>query len=678
MTSKRSRSRKRTSRGRSQSRKTKKKQESKGISNGTSSSLSNPAIDPPRSPSKGRSAFKTPRNLETRKAKKPLPYVHTRLPTQVGYALIGLGFGMLVTCQLFHVHSIKVTPESLFGYGCHVEAAKPIMRGWLHTFAALICFVAMCVQYIVKGATRQPSDFVMAYFTAQYFSSAIFHRNSSPVIVSTFTIVDMAWITLTIIGCAGMYQFKKIRYVLFTFATLVLSAGIYEVFAHRLPTMGFFSSKILAGAYEENLRALKENIKLDNFVYPITIDPFIWAGLRACGGISLALIPLLSPIALNYSKYTRRQKTLVFLSLSSFGLAFACYTLQSITRLGLTSRPLIPGWHVEHVWGFHEDFHLILVIAHTFTSQLYDVIYSDRDQELGRGDLNKVEGSFMESMQIIANRISEENAEAFELIEKKSEQLKVEILQSKKGQTFYRRTVSDNLRLTFFVVTMDVEKTKEDMSSSDSTQSCGSPFVIGQDVEMKGNQNGTSYANLFPRISPSPAPNASFHTTNTDILVSGSGNAMESEEDNSSMSPVVIPQGHHSPSSSNGSSSTASQSPVVGQSNLPTTSIFDSDVLRPKPHHYIQANGFSGPKRNWVFKSGPYGLGYYRDVDWERIGKLVNVSAFLTDKRIDTLPTRICRWKKVMTKMTPGGPVEEFPCLVTMNVDSQSLSEKVY
>jgi len=225
---------------------------------------------------------------------------------------------------------------------------------------------------------------------------------------------------------------------------------------------------------------------------------------------------------------------------------------------------------------------------------------------------------------------------------------------------------------------MDVEKTKEDMSSSDSTQSCGSPFVIGQDVEMKGNQNGTSYANLFPRISPSPAPNASFHRTNTDILVSGGGNAMESEEDNSSMSPVVTPQGHHSPSSSNGSSSTASPSPVIGQSNLPTTSIFDSDVLRPKPHHYIKANGFSGPKRNWVFKSGPYGLGYYRDVDWERIGKLVNVSAFLTDKRIDTLPTRICRWKKVLTKMTPDGPVEEFPCLVTMNVDSQSLSEKVY
>ena len=39
------------------------------------------------------------------------------------------------------------------------------------------------------------------------------------------------------------------------------------------------------------------------------------------------------------------------------------------------------GWHVDNVWGYHEDFHFILVIAHTFTSHLYDTLFEDNNDK---------------------------------------------------------------------------------------------------------------------------------------------------------------------------------------------------------------------------------------------------------------------------------------------------------
>ena len=136
----------------------------------------------------------------------------TRFPTQVGYSLIGGGVGMLMACQLFALHDIDVPDTSLFGYGCHEEESKPIMRGMLHTVAAVVCFLTMILQYLAVGSTRHPSDFVMAYFGMQYLASAIYHRQRwSATIVSTFTIVDMGWIAFTILGSSYMMKLKKVR-----------------------------------------------------------------------------------------------------------------------------------------------------------------------------------------------------------------------------------------------------------------------------------------------------------------------------------------------------------------------------------------------------------------------------------------------------------------------------------
>jgi len=53
--------------------------------------------------------------------------------------------------------------------------------------------------------------------------------------------------------------------------------------------------------------------------------------------------------------------------------------MQTLTRKGIINT-VIP-WHVKNVWGYHEDFHLILVIAHTFTSHLYDTLFQDNNDK---------------------------------------------------------------------------------------------------------------------------------------------------------------------------------------------------------------------------------------------------------------------------------------------------------
>ena len=38
-----------------------------------------------------------------------------RLPTVVGYVLIGTGVGILLACQMFKLHDIEVQETSLYG-----------------------------------------------------------------------------------------------------------------------------------------------------------------------------------------------------------------------------------------------------------------------------------------------------------------------------------------------------------------------------------------------------------------------------------------------------------------------------------------------------------------------------------------------------------------------------------
>lgn len=90
---------------------------------------------------------------------------------------------------------------------------------------------------------------------------------------------------------------------------------------------------------------------------------------------SFALIPFFSPAALQFGKYDRTQKAMFALTFCSYMLAFVCFGLQTLSRKSDFDLTIV--WHVENVWGYHEDFHLILVMAHTFTSQMYDYIYAD-------------------------------------------------------------------------------------------------------------------------------------------------------------------------------------------------------------------------------------------------------------------------------------------------------------
>jgi len=100
-----------------------------------------------------------------------------RLPTIVCYCLIGAGIGILAACQLFNLHEIQIGDGALFGYGCHEEESKPMMRGLLHLIACVVCSCTLLISYLLYGSTRHPSDFVMAYFSMQYFASAVYHRH---------------------------------------------------------------------------------------------------------------------------------------------------------------------------------------------------------------------------------------------------------------------------------------------------------------------------------------------------------------------------------------------------------------------------------------------------------------------------------------------------------------------
>jgi len=194
----------------------------------------------------------------------------------------------------------------------------------------------------------------------------------------------MGWIAATIVGGSQIIKFKKVRYVLFTFATFVGLAFLYEIAAHGLPDA---HSEIHAGAWIDNLKNMKNNEAIKHFVYSLSIDPYVWIGCKTLSGISFALVPFFSPIALNFGTYTRQQKVLYVLCIGTFLLSFVCFGLQTASRSGMEFKLV---WHVENVWGFHEDFHLILCMAHTFTSQLYDVVYESDVGETPMDTINRI------------------------------------------------------------------------------------------------------------------------------------------------------------------------------------------------------------------------------------------------------------------------------------------------
>ena len=96
---------------------------------------------------------------------------------------------------------------------------------------------------------------------------------------------------------------------------------------------------------------MKDNVFVKHFVYSLSFDPWVWVACKTLSGISFALIPFFSPIALNFSTYTREQKVLYFLCINTFLLSFVCFGLQTASRSGLELKLF---WHVKNVWGFHE------------------------------------------------------------------------------------------------------------------------------------------------------------------------------------------------------------------------------------------------------------------------------------------------------------------------------------
>lgn len=306
-----------------------------------------------------------------------------RLPTIACYCLIGVGLGILAACQIVRHHGMVPAPKDLYGYGCHEEESKPIMRGLLHLIACVVCGGTLTIQTFLKGSTRHPSDFVMAYFAMQYFASAIYHRqHASPSVVSVFTLVDIGWIAITILGCALVLKLKKVRHVMYMFLCFASAAFLYESIAregfdflkyknYNLPANGL---RIVPGEYLLNLESFAKKVKVDKFIYSHWFENWIWTGLKILSAISFAIVPFVSPTALDFRKYNSNRRVLFFCCISCFLVAFLCFGLQTASRKGMSVS--IP-WHVRDVWGFHEDFHFILVIAHTFTSHLYDTVYYD-------------------------------------------------------------------------------------------------------------------------------------------------------------------------------------------------------------------------------------------------------------------------------------------------------------
>ena len=117
------------------------------------------------------------------------------------------------------------------------------------------------------------------------------------------------------------------------------------------------------------------------YLYSLPFEESVWAGLKCFSAISFALVPIFSPLFKKSSILQRsfQQYVLMFMAVGSFLLSFTCFALQTLTRRGVIEVQI--GWHVDNVWGYHEDFHFILVIAHTFTSHLYDTLFEDNNDK---------------------------------------------------------------------------------------------------------------------------------------------------------------------------------------------------------------------------------------------------------------------------------------------------------
>ena len=151
----------------------------------------------------------------------------------------------------------------------------------------------------------------------------------------------------------------------------MLLCFVVEVLFHGIP-----EQKIVAkGQWIEHLSLFNRGIHVKHFIYSLNIEPWIWVGMKSISGISFAMVPFFSPAALNFTSGDKTQQCLFVMTLISYLMAFLCFGLQTASKKGVFSGKII--WHVDNVWGYHEDFHLILVIAHTLTSHMYDHMFAD-------------------------------------------------------------------------------------------------------------------------------------------------------------------------------------------------------------------------------------------------------------------------------------------------------------
>jgi len=141
-----------------------------------------------------------------------------------------------------------------------------------------------------------------------------------------------------------------------------------------------YDNRIVASILQY-LDLAKKQASENLYLYSLPFEESVWAGLKCFSAISFALVPIFSPLFKKSSILQRsfQQYVLMFMAVGSFLLSFTCFALQTLTRRGVIEVQI--GWHVDNVWGYHEDFHFILVIAHTFTSHLYDTLFEDNNDK---------------------------------------------------------------------------------------------------------------------------------------------------------------------------------------------------------------------------------------------------------------------------------------------------------
>ena len=94
-----------------------------------------------------------------------------RLPTFVGYALVGCGIGILSGSQLFKLHGVTVDREVLFGYGCHEE--EPKVRDARGINCLIRMSLSMCHYFAASGRPCRPSLSAIHFIMCRLGKAAI-------------------------------------------------------------------------------------------------------------------------------------------------------------------------------------------------------------------------------------------------------------------------------------------------------------------------------------------------------------------------------------------------------------------------------------------------------------------------------------------------------------------------